>query len=373
MVNEKRKIRFLINTLAGGGAEKVLMDLLCKLNPEKYDISLVTIENGTHSSRIPEYVMHKCILQNLTGNINKLKKKIVYKLPPRLFSALFLRGKYDIEVAYLEGTPTHYIATKTKSKKIAFVHCDFSVGNFVQAFYKTKERCFDEYCSFDRVCFVSNASKEGFESVVGQLDNSCVIHNVLNYENIRKLSLEAPEVGYTTKGLRLITAGRLVKEKGYDRLLRVVSKLEKEFDFELLIAGDGEEKANLEQMIKNYDIKSAKLIGFQKNPYPYFKIADLFVCSSYTEGYSTVVTEAVSLGLPVVTTDCAGMNEILCDGKYGLIVDNNEEALYMGLKSILSDKKFFLEMKDKAILWEKDQNTSNELGEYLMLFDDVLI
>lgn len=91
-----------------------------------------------------------------------------------------------------------------------------------------------------------------------------------------------------------------------------------------------------------------KFLGFQNNPYAFLKKADLFICSSISEGYSTAVTEAVILGLPVLTTDCAGMNEILDDGKYGMIVPNSEQALEDGLRKILSDATLYDRMRSAA-------------------------
>ena len=78
------------------------------------------------------------------------------------------------------------------------------------------------------------------------------------------------------------------------------------------------------------------------------KKADLFICSSISEGYSTAVTEAMILGLPVLTTDCAGMNEILDDGKYGMIVPNSEQALEDGMRKILSDATLYDRMRSAA-------------------------
>lgn len=369
---KKLKLRFLINSLHGGGAEKVLVDLLRKLDSEKYEITLVTIEGGVHSSRIPKHIKYKCIIPNSKTKIASLVKRVVYNIPPKVFSLLFLRDEYDIEIAYLEGTPTRFMASK-KSMRISFVHCDISTNNIIESYYKNKEACLKEYQSFSKVCFVSEMSKRGFESTVGVLNNCCVIHNVLDYENLKILSLESLPVKYSTRGLKLLTIGRLIKEKSYDRLLRIVSKLEKEFDFELLILGEGEERSELEHIINAYDIKSAKLIGYQENPYVFMKEADLFVCSSLSEGYSTVVTESVALGLPVITTRCAGMEEILDNGRYGVIVENSEDALYLALRKVFTDKEVLNDLtravKEREILFDSEK----EIKEYDKLFESLTI
>ena len=91
-----------------------------------------------------------------------------------------------------------------------------------------------------------------------------------------------------------------------------------------------------------------KLIGFCENPYPYIKAADLWVCSSRYEGFSTFVTEGMILGKPVVTTDCTGMRELLGDSEYGLIVENKEESLLRGMRRMLSEPELRSSYANKA-------------------------
>ena len=76
---------------------------------------------------------------------------------------------------------------------------------------------------------------------------------------------------------------------------------------------------------------------------------DLFVCSSRAEGYSLVIAEAMTLGLPVVSTNCAGPNELLDNGKYGLLVDNNETSLYQGISTVINDVTLKESLKEKSI------------------------
>ena len=132
--------------------------------------------------------------------------------------------------------------------------------------------------------------------------------------------------------------GRLTHQKAYDRLLRVHKRLQQEgFDYDLWILGEGEGRPMLEQFIEKNDLAdSVRLFGFQDNPYPFVNAADLLVCSSRYEGFSTFVTEGLILGKPIVTTDCAGMRELLGDSEFGLITENSEDGLYFGLKQILS-------------------------------------
>ena len=132
-------------------------------------------------------------------------------------------------------------------------------------------------------------------------------------------------------------------QKGYDRLLKIVKKLnEDNLIFDLWIIGVGSEEEKLKKYIDNNDLENVKLLGYQENPYKYIKKADIFVCSSRAEGFSTVVSEAVILGKTIVTTECSGMREILGkNAEYGIICKNEEKDLYENLKRVLENKKIF--------------------------------
>ena len=153
--------------------------------------------------------------------------------------------------------------------------------------------------------------------------------------------------------LNLITVGRLENQKGYDRIIKVLAKLKREdYKFHLKILGEGSERDRLEDLITQNELKEyVELTGFTDNPYPYVKNADLFVCSSRSEGYSTVITESLILGTPVITTDCSGMRELLKDGEIGLIVENESEKLYSGLKELFKNPDKIRKYKS---LLEKD-------------------
>ena len=79
--------------------------------------------------------------------------------------------------------------------------------------------------------------------------------------------------------------------------------------------------------------------GFRDNPYCLMGTADLLVCSSVFEGFSTFITEGLILGKPIVTTDVSGMRELLGDSEYGLITANDDEAFYEGVKRMLAEAR----------------------------------
>ena len=143
--------------------------------------------------------------------------------------------------------------------------------------------------------------------------------------------------------------GRLIRDKRVDRLLQAAKRLTDEgYSFNLWIVGDGVIADELKKYVKDEKLENVTFFGMQKNPYVYMKNADVFVLSSQREGFALVVPEAMSCGLPVIATDCAGPAEILDNGKYGIIIDNNDESVYRILKQILDNPSMLDCFKNKS-------------------------
>lgn len=110
----------------------------------------------------------------------------------------------------------------------------------------------------------------------------------------------------------MVTMGRLVPQKVTTDCFLSSKIKRRRFSFLTKYFGRRNRQGKLEQYIKQHHLETCvRLSGFHTNPYPYLAKADLFVCSSRAEGYSTVITEALILGLPIITTRCAGMQELL--------------------------------------------------------------
>ena len=134
--------------------------------------------------------------------------------------------------------------------------------------------------------------------------------------------------------------------------------------------GVGEEQTKLESLIEELGVKDTfHLLGYKDNPYAYVSRSDIYVCSSLREGFSTATTEALVLGVPVVTTECSGMKEQLGENdEYGIVTENNEDALYEGLKKMLSSPELLAAYKEKAKIRGKDFSraaTVNAFEEFL--------
>ena len=173
-----------------------------------------------------------------------------------------------------------------------------------------------------------------------------------------------------TNKFKLISVGRLSEEKGYDRLLKVFKQLDDEgFDLGLTIVGSGEKYNELTNYIEQNNLKDKVfLLGYRDNPYKYVKNSDLFVCSSISEGFSLVIGEAMAVGIPVISVECPGPNEVIGFGEYGMLVNNDESSLCNGIKMLIDDKKLYDTYRTKAI----ERGRMFSIGGFIEEVEDIL-
>lgn len=355
------KVLFFLESLGGGGAEKVLVNLIKGLDKSKYNITVKVMSDvGVYNDEIAEIIKCKSIIsgknygKNIFHNIfYKIKYKLIYLLPKKIIYKIIAREKYDVEVAFIEGFSTAVISeSKNKlSKKIAWIHVDPIERNYADGYFKNLEEHSQCYKKFDKIVCVSKSVERSAIKKYGiTLNNIMTQYNPIDEDDIKKRANEKINI-LDSSAIKFITIGRLVEQKGYDRLIRVIKRLKEEYDgvFQLLILGDGEKKKQLGEYIKENKLTNiVKLQGFVKNPYPYLKNSDLFICSSRAEGYSLVIAESLILNVPVISTKCSGPNELLDFGKYGMLVENDEDSLYLGLKNIIDDRNKLKELKKKS-------------------------
>lgn len=374
---KKKRIAFVVNSLYGGGAEKVLQTILCNFDIQKYDVTLINHRQEEINELYPEGIIYKSILKSKSkaGGLwvkifNKINLLIYENFSPKVFRKIYLRDLFDVEIAFIEGYATRIVSGGCSAKKIAWVHSDMKKNPWTDIAFRSKKEQSMCYSCFDDIVCVSESVKESFDQLFPG-NRSCVLYNPIDSERIRYQSTQfVPE--RENAPLLFVTAGRLVNEKGYDRLIPIVGKLIVEgFDFRLWIVGEGPQRELLQDLIREWELEDiVTLQGFQTNPYPFIAAADWFVSSSRSEGYSTVITEALILGIPVVSTQCAGMKELLGkNDEWGIIVENNDTVLLNGIRDILKNKECTQAYRTKASKRGNDFLLNSQMNEIYKIMD----
>lgn len=332
------KILFFIETLTGGGAEKVLRDLVNHMDQTKFDITVQTAFSCEASKYLAPGIRYKAMFPS-DNKVNRLRYRA--EAESGLAYRLHIKDDYDIECAYLEMGSTKIMAASTnkKAKKLAWVHCDLQKAvSDPKAF---AEKAAPWYAKFDQVICVSKGVKKSFDELFQRRFPSTVLYNVIDDALIANRAQNVPPERSGMQSPIVMAVGRLSPPKNYLRLLKAHEQLMQEgVEHQLWIIGEGTERSRLEEYVAEHHLqKSVFLPGFRENPYAYMNCADVLACSSSYEGFSTFVTESVILGKPIVTTDCFGMREILGDSEYGLITENNDESFVSGLRQMLTDEK----------------------------------
>ena len=350
MIVVMKKILFLIHDLGAGGAEKVLVNLVNHLNRQKYDITVgVLFGGGVNEQFLNESIHFFSVWSKMIPGNSKLMKL----LTPEQLHKLCVREHYDIEISYLEG-PTARIVSgcqDEETKLVSWIHVgQHTMKNLAQSFRNEHEAMMC-YNRFDQTICVSESVKDDFCSIL-DFQRSCkVLYNTVESEVIKQLAVEPTDAFSDDNRIRLIAVGTLKQSKGYDRLINIIEKLDKEnYPVHLYILGTGPLCQEMVASIKERKLEHCiTLLGYHTNPYKFVAKCDLFVCASHTEGFSTAATEALIVGTPVCTVDVSGMQEMLGkNNEYGVVTGNSEAALYEGNKQMIDSEKMMAYYNEKA-------------------------
>ena len=359
-----KRILFVLPWLKLGGLERVQVNIANALAERGYDITVMALnpENDLKAelSDKVHYVYKPYKPHPIMHRIPYIRNKFyddgmweTRASAQKLYKYYVGNEKYDVEIGFFRGMSIKIISgsTNRNSVKLAWVHNDFRRATGYKNNFKNMQAVKNAYAKFNKVVCVSNEAQDGFKKIVGDTGNLTTIYNLIPIKKIIGQSEQEPAIKMTKSKFNIVLVGRLLDSaKGQVRLIDVVSRLHNEgYDLSLTLVGGGVDEQKIKEEIKHNSAENyIFMTGSQYNPYPYIKSSDLLVCVSYFEGYNLTVAEALILGTPVLSTNCAGPNEILDNGKYGLIVDNSEEGLYSGIKDLLDNPEKMQYYKKKA-------------------------
>lgn len=366
------RIAFVAQSLGIGGSEKSLVNLINILPIDDFDITIYYFENDL---RIVPQIKRKVNLHLLKVEDN-LKQQIIHNIKNRkilfglkiFFNALVARfcnqekieykkavvrmlpsigEEYDVAIYY--SLPTRigllYTIMNLKAKKyLAWVHMDISVYE--------KERIIPMkriYAKYDRIICVSDYSKTAFISVFPSLSKKVqVMRNIMNYSEMERLANYHPHTTIDKSKIIIFTCSRLSHEKRPNWAISVFEEILEQYSNVVWIwAGDGELMNSLQELIHKKNLEdSFFLLGAIDNPYPYYRICDLYVQLSEHESYCLTLDEAVYFGCNIICTDFPTAYEITKESDSCIII-KNEIELKQALVSQLNMPKTSQKHKKK--------------------------
>lgn len=376
----KKKIAFYIDTLNKGGTEKATLDLINNLDYSKYDITLIRFFPGGEynklvNKKIKNKVRYPIMLlfrwnKKILNLCDRFGRKFYNIIPGKISHKILIGDKYDIEIACGFYFPTKLISYSKNAKKISWVHMDYTIDKSeIGSFNQQQGR--DFFSKIDKIVCVSKECEKKFNDKFKLFDKTTHLYNIVDVNNIITKA-EQFKPSYNYGKFNIVAVGRLTWQKGFDRLLEVHFQLINQgIDHCLYIIGEGEERDRLRKYIKDNKLEqTAFLLGYKENPYPYVKNANLYVCSSRHESFSLTVAESIVLETPVISTRCAGPTELLDNGKYGILANDNRD-LKESIKYLISDKKAYFDYKEKVKGRKKFFDIDRSVGEWEQLLDNI--
>lgn len=372
---KKKKLLFIMPSMIGGGAERVLINLLNLLDYEVYTVDLICVTSkGELWDSVPKEVNKKYV--NFNPLIIKAISYIFRKANLNLFWLLGhkFRGHYDVGISFLDSIFTELLFIKRVKldKKIAVVHSSYkSYSNrskFIKGNYKNVIRV--RYKKLDNIICVSNESKSEFIELFGEDYCISVIYNPINIKDIIRKSNESIPQEMKHDEIQFVAVGSLIPVKDFELLIKASFLLKKNnFNFHLHILGDGYLKTKLNNLIEELKLRSfVTLHGFKKNPYPWIKNADVFIMSSIVEGLPTVLCESLTLGTPVIVPNVPGCRELVEYGEFGIMVERDENEYFEAMAKCISEPTYIETYKNKAIERSKIFSDDVALEKYNSLF-----
>jgi glycosyltransferase involved in cell wall biosynthesis len=346
-----KNVLFFITSLSGGGAEKVLINLVNNLDRTKYKITVQTLfDIGINRKYLKDDVKYiPGFRKQISGNV------ILMKLfSPKTLYKMFIKEKYDIIVSYLEGPPARIISgcTSSHTKKICWIHVEQHTLKAASHSFRSIKEANLCYSGYNQIVCVAETVKKDFDSIFKLNVPTKVLYNSNEDKVIRSFAEEEISSSiFSSDSINIISVGRLTDAKGYDRLINVHQKLINEgIKHHIYVLGIGPDEKKLRNQARLCGVSDTfHFLGFEENPYKFISKADMFVCSSRREGFSTAVTEALILGIPVISTECSGALELLGENnEYGIVTENSENGIYLGLKQMITDPGLLQHYKKQA-------------------------
>jgi glycosyltransferase involved in cell wall biosynthesis len=337
-----KRVCFVLPSLAGGGAERVAVQVLSALDVSRWDRSMYLFKReGPYLADLPSSVrLASSTSGSRVGRLIELRRFIRETRPDLVVSFLSYftvlaaarTAGVGARVVFVLGTPmSAFLSDADYHWKAASHRTLFSL--VTRAGYNLA----------DAIATTSRGVSEDLMQHFGVRESVIkVVHNPIDFAALTNASAEPlePTDERAWKHPAIVSAGRLAEAKNYPLLIEAMALLHRRVPAaRLFILGQGDQEARLREQIASLGLSDAvRLCGFQRNPWKYIARADVFALTSRYEGFGNVLVEAMACGVPVVVTSSPGPLEIVRDNVDGVIVpEHTAAAVAAALETVLTD------------------------------------
>lgn len=314
-----KNIAILLPNLRGGGAERVALDLARALKKNGHNIEFVLLKKDGEflEEAINDFDVTDLGADKVRLALLPLIRYLKYRKPDVLIANMWPITTIAVISRILSGAKTILLLVEhiTLSKQYASWGL---INNLIM-----RMSIFFSYRYADHVASVSAGSARDIAGLAGLRQNRvAVLYNPIpkRAKPTSDAIFQAERIWNCKSGNRILTVGSLKEQKNHSLLIKAFAGLSN-LDARLMIVGKGDESRLQKLALDHGVLERVIFAGFHADPSPFYATANLFVLSSDYEGFGNVIVEALSFGLPVVSTNCPhGPAEILEDGLWGWLV-----------------------------------------------------
>ena len=337
-----KKLLMVVPSLGWGGQERIAV-ITAELLKKEYDTAIVVFDsrNTAYPPSVPLIDLNIPASSSIAGKVKNALRRA------RALRKIKRQKRIDVTLSFGTTANLANALSGRPGKILSMIHgfAGINGGKQLQLICRRS----------DIITCCAQAMCDTLLTYHPDLTEKTVcLYNPLDTAQIRQLG-SAPVTDYSFSPHTVVSQGRLEEVKNYPRLIKAFSLVRQELpDAQLLILGEGSERARLEALIRAFGLReSVSMPGFQKNPFAYLEKASLCVLSSYSEGFPNALLEGMTF-LPAVAVDCrTGPREILSDGPCNRTCTGVEEADYGLLVPSAADRLWHDELTtDDRILAE---------------------
>ncbi len=378
-MKNKKKIIFITQALWIGGIETALVNLINKLDYDKYDVTCLITQNYldmaerlTKNCRLIVADRHSLVsftkpykFKRLFSILEKPQgatklRRLIWHILNILFKALenhlysgyikeqMKNESFDTAIIYSDRVAEIAVKGINAKKFLMFYHHGGMRREYHDSYgYKKSEKI---------IAVSENIAKELKEYRKKYADKIVTINNIVDIDSIIEKSKEPVEEVFSENSFNIVSCGRLSPVKGLHFGVEAVARLVKDgyTDIKWYIIGGGPIENEIKEQIAAHKMEShIFMFGMKSNPYPYIKKCDLFIQPSIFEGYSLSIMEAKILGRPILATHAAAGKQIE-NGVDGFLCDTNTASVYENLLRLYKNREELENCKTALMSYDFD-------------------